>query len=140
MNSADQIGQLNALRFKIQTGNKNLLRERSDGILENEIPGMGKENPKEELTINTVTPRGKLKLKLLGNMGLLREFLFGSIGWGPLMEGRFVYAGENKPISADHAKNRALRWRKYKIIVHIFGVKVPPRVFGGEMHHRQRYN
>ena len=46
--SDDQIDQLNALRFKTQMGSKNLSREKSVKISENEIPCMGKEIPKEE--------------------------------------------------------------------------------------------
>ena len=47
VNSADQMDPLNDVRFKMQTGNKNLPRGRSDGILGNETPGMGEEIPKE---------------------------------------------------------------------------------------------
>ena len=43
----DQIGQLNDLRFKMQTGNKNSPRERSGGNLENDMPCMRKGIPQE---------------------------------------------------------------------------------------------
>ena len=47
-NSADQIDQLNAFRRKMQSGKRNLSRGGSGEILENEMPGMGDEIPKEE--------------------------------------------------------------------------------------------
>ena len=75
VNSGDRIGQLNALRFEMRPANKNLPRERSDGISENEMPGTGKFR-KQKLTTNTATPRGKLELWILKIMGVWREYLF----------------------------------------------------------------
>ena len=46
VNSADQIGQLNALRFEMQSGKFNLPRAKSDQISGNEMPGMRKGIPK----------------------------------------------------------------------------------------------
>ena len=48
MNSADQIDPLGASRFKMKSGNYNLPSSKSDGILENERPGMRKAIQKEE--------------------------------------------------------------------------------------------
>ena len=47
-NIADRIDKLNALRFKIQSVNKNSPREKSDGILENEMPCIRNGAPEEE--------------------------------------------------------------------------------------------
>ena len=52
-------------------------------------------------------PRGKLKLMLLGNMGLPRECLFGNTGCGGLIEGSFACAVGNKPVSAGYTKTGA---------------------------------
>ena len=49
MNSARQIDQLNALRFKMQSVKFNLPRAKSDDILENEMRGMRKGIPKGNL-------------------------------------------------------------------------------------------
>ena len=43
-----RIDQLNALRFKMQSGNKNCPREKIAKISGNGMPGIGKEIPKEE--------------------------------------------------------------------------------------------
>ena len=43
-----RIDQLNDLRFKIQSVNKNSPREKSDGILENEMPCIRNGAPEEE--------------------------------------------------------------------------------------------
>ena len=49
VNSADQINQLNALRFKTQMESKNLAIETSGNISGNEMPGMMKQIAKEEM-------------------------------------------------------------------------------------------
>ena len=71
-NSANQVDQLNALRFEIQSGEFNLSRSKSGKISENEMPGMRKEIRKEKLTTNMGTLLGELELRLLGNMGQSR--------------------------------------------------------------------
>ena len=48
VNSADQIDQLNDLRFEMQSAKFNLSRSNSEEILGNGIPGMRKEIPQEE--------------------------------------------------------------------------------------------
>ena len=50
VSSSGQIGQLNARRFEMQSGKNNLSRRKVGEILENEIPVMGEEIPKEKLT------------------------------------------------------------------------------------------
>ena len=41
LKSVDRIDQLNALRFKTRMGSKDLSREKSEEISENEMPVMG---------------------------------------------------------------------------------------------------
>ena len=69
MNSADQIDQLNALRFKMQSQNKNLQREKSEKILGNAIPGMSREIQKAETYSKYVGSEGKLKSGIFGKHG-----------------------------------------------------------------------
>ena len=49
VNSADKIGQLEALRFKMNSGNSNLPSSKSEEILENGVPGLRQEIQKEEM-------------------------------------------------------------------------------------------
>ena len=51
VNSAEEIDQLNALRFEMQSKERNLHRGESGEIWENEIPCMAKAIPKEETYI-----------------------------------------------------------------------------------------
>ena len=60
VNSADQIGQLVALRFKVNGGSQ-FTKFKSEGILGYGIPGARKETPQGELTINMATRAGMLK-------------------------------------------------------------------------------
>ena len=103
MNSADQIDQLNDLRLKIQKANKNLSGGKGGKFRKTKYRVWGKKFSKKKLTENMATSRGKLKLVLLGNMGIFRGSLFPMYG-GSLKAGRFLYAVEIKPTSADPAK------------------------------------
>ena len=76
INSAGQSDQLNALRFKMQSGNKNSPREKGGKISENEMPGMGEEIPKEETYNRDGGGARKSKSMILANMGLLRWYIF----------------------------------------------------------------
>ena len=58
-NSAGQIDQLNELRSKMQPGERNFSLGEVWGVLENEMPGMGKEIPKEETYNQYGEMRGK---------------------------------------------------------------------------------
>ena len=84
MNSADQIDQLDALRFKAQMESKNLSRGKIEKISGNEIPGLEEETRMGKPIENTAIPLGKLKLKQFGGMVPLcevhmREYM----EWGP---------------------------------------------------------
>ena len=70
MNSTSRIGQLNALRFKMQSVEYNLHRRRSAEISENEIRGMRKAIPKGGLTTNTVALIGGVGIGDIENMEL----------------------------------------------------------------------
>ena len=79
----------------------------SEEISENEMQGMRHEIPNVELTTNMGTMMGGLELRLLGNMKLPRGRLSRKSRMGSLIEGRFVYTRENKPISDGHTKTGA---------------------------------
>ena len=68
VNSAGQIDQLNDLRFKMQSGQYNLSRGKSEKILENEMPGMGGEFRKKKLTKNIGAMLGKVESQKLENV------------------------------------------------------------------------
>ena len=109
VSSADQIDQLNALRFETQTGNKNLPREKRWNFGNRNSAYVGKFR-KRKLTTNLAMMREKLILGPLGNMGILREFLFrdtggGGVG-GSLVEGD-LFTPWDKPISVGYAKTGA---------------------------------
>ena len=113
MNSADQIGQLNDLRYKMQPGKNNASRGKSEIISENEIPGMGKKFRKQKLATNMGDAAGRIEIGDIEKHGTFVRMPFSEIPVGaPLIEGRFVYTVGNNPTSADQTKNRGMRWRK----------------------------
>ena len=59
MNSADQIGQLNDLRYKMHPGKNNLSRVKSEIILGSEMPVIEKEFRKKKLTANMGARQGE---------------------------------------------------------------------------------
>ena len=79
----------------------------SDGILGNEIPGMG-ETPKEE-TYNVYGDSArKIEIWAVGKRGTFFRTPYADIHDGEsLIVGRFGYAVGNKPLSADYAKTAA---------------------------------
>ena len=83
-NSADQIYQLEALRFKMKSKYFNLSSSKSEKILENEMPGMRRGIPKGKRSINTGMRLGELESKRSENMELSggrlsREFRRGGL-------------------------------------------------------------
>ena len=79
VNSADRIDQLNALRFKMQSGNKNSPREKSGEISENEMPRMGKEIPKAETYNKYGDAAGGIGIGDIGKHGAFAEMPFSEI-------------------------------------------------------------
>ena len=72
MNSDDRIGQLNDLRLKTKSGNFNLSRPNSEEILENEMPGIRKEIPKEEAFGEYGEDSRKVEIDAIGKHGSFR--------------------------------------------------------------------
>ena len=104
MNSSGQIDQLNALRCKMQPGKFNLSRSESEEILENEMPGIRKEIQKEETYNKYGGDASKVEIDAIEKHGTFERMHFSAIPEGSLIEGRFVYTVENKPISAGAPK------------------------------------
>ena len=71
-----KMDQLNALSFKMQTGNKNLPRERSGEIAEDEMPGMGGEIPKEETYNKYGDTSRKIEIGAIGKHGAFTRMPF----------------------------------------------------------------
>ena len=69
MNSADRIDQLNALRFKMQSGNKNSPWGKKRGNFENEMPGMVKEIQKAETYNKYGDAARKIEIDAIGKHG-----------------------------------------------------------------------
>ena len=80
-NSADQIDQLNALRLKCNR-NVRICQEKSGKISESEMPGVAGGIPTEETYNKYDDAAGKLKSRLLGDMGSYGDTLFGNTGRG----------------------------------------------------------
>ena len=103
MNSADQIGQLEALRSKMKSGNYKLPNSKSRKFGKRNA-GNAEGKSKGELTINMATRPGKLNSMQSGNAGLLEEPLSREFRRGSLIEGLFLYTMGNRPFSAGHKK------------------------------------
>ena len=98
--NVNQTDQLEALRFKLNTKQK-LSRERSERILENEMPGMEKEIPQEETQNTYGGDARKIEIEAIGKHGTFIRVPFSEIPDGEsLIAGRFVYTIKNKPIDA----------------------------------------
>ena len=102
MNIAE-IDQLNDLRFKIQTKNKNLSRGRHEKIPRDEMHGMDKEIPKEDTYNKYGDAAGEIEIGSIGKHGDFARMHFRKYRMGSVIE-RFVYAVENKPISAGYTE------------------------------------
>ena len=79
MNIADRIGQLNALRFEMQSGKFNLSRSDSEEIMENETPGMRKAIPKEGTYIKYGDASRKVGIDAIGKLGDFAGVTFSGI-------------------------------------------------------------
>ena len=84
MHSADQIDQLNALRFEMQSGKFNLSRSNSEKISENEIPGMRNEIPKEETRAKYGDAAMEVEIGAIGKRGAFRRIPFAGMPDGGL--------------------------------------------------------
>ena len=71
------------------------------------MPGVRKEIPKEETFHKYGGEARKGGIDAIGKRGFYENTFRGDSGWGSLIEGRFVYAVGNKPISAGRAKTGA---------------------------------
>ena len=79
VNSDDRIGQLNSLRFEIQSENKNSLMWRIEQISENEMPGMGEVIPKAETYNKYGDAAGGIGIGDIGKHGAFAEMPFSEI-------------------------------------------------------------
>ena len=104
VNSAGQIDQLNALRFEMQSVKFNLSRANSEGILENEMPGMRNGIPKAETYIKYGGASRGVGIEAIENMAHSGEYHSRKSRTGSLIGGRFVYTVGDKPISSGHTK------------------------------------
>ena len=83
VDSADQIGQLEALHFKMKPKNSNSQVRKVGGILGNGMARMRKKFRTEKHTSSVGARLGKMKSDRSGNMGLLRGVPFSEIQeWG----------------------------------------------------------
>ena len=105
--SVNQTDQLNAFGFKMTSENHILSREKSELIMENEMPGMRKEIPKDETPNKCGDAARKIEIEAIGNMGLSYGYHFRNSSRGSLIEGRFVYIMKNKPIATGHKRTVA---------------------------------
>ena len=107
--SADEVGPLVGLRFKFGK-TKNLSRDASELISENEMHGVGKEIPKEETYNNYGDAARKIEIEIeaIEKHGAFIRIPFCRIPIDEsLIEGRFVYTIKNKPLSAGYEKTDA---------------------------------
>ena len=81
VNSAGQIDQLNALRFKMQSGKFNLSRSKSEKFRKMKCRVCGMKFRKKESTTNMGALLVELEVGLLGNMEHSREVFLGNPGW-----------------------------------------------------------
>ena len=103
-----EVGPLIGLRFKFGEM-KNLSSEASELILETKCMGWEKEIPKEE------TYSAKIEIEAIEKHGTFVRIPFGQIPIGEsLIEGIFVYAIKNKPLSAGYGKTGAYLDEKQK--------------------------
>ena len=79
MNSADQIDQLNALRFKIQSRKRNLSRVKREKIAEKETPTTRKGIPKEETYNKYGEAARKMEIDAIWETWGIRENAFSEI-------------------------------------------------------------
>ena len=75
VNSADQIGKLEALRFKMEPKNSNLSRLKARKFWKMKCLECGRQFERKKLTINMATRPGKLKSRQWENTGILNEFI-----------------------------------------------------------------
>ena len=110
VNSADQIGQLGALRFKTQMISKNLSMGKREGILEIWIPVMGKEI-RQASTYNEYGDSAmEVGIAEIGNHGTFLRIPYADIPDGESLFGwRFVYAvGVNRFRPVTRKRTRTL--------------------------------
>ena len=86
--NVNQTDQLEALRYKMKAKNHNLSKEKSEQIMENEMPGMRKEIPKKKHKINTEMQQEELGLGLLGENGTFVRVHFSEIPEGGVADRR----------------------------------------------------
>ena len=82
LNSADQIGQLNDLRFKTKMGHKNLSGGKSVQFRKNEMPGMEWGIPKEETYRKYGDAAREVEIGAVGKMGHFANSFCGCTGEG----------------------------------------------------------
>ena len=75
VNSADQVDQLEARRFKMKPKNSNLPSSKAEKFREMKCRDCERKSQREKLTISTAARPGKLKLGQSENMGPLYKFL-----------------------------------------------------------------
>ena len=106
--NVNQTDQLEALRYKLKAKNHNFPREKSEQILENEMPGMRKAIPKEETQNKYGGASRRIEIEAIQKHGDCRKSSFlRDSGRGSLIEGRFAYTIKNKPIADGNKKTGA---------------------------------
>ena len=114
--NVNQTDQLEALRFKLNTRKQKLPRERSEQILENEMPGMRKEIPKEETQNKYGHAARKIEIVAVGKHGTFIRVSFVEIPDGAsLIEGGICIRNQNNPIAAGRAESGAYMDEKRKL-------------------------
>ena len=79
VNSADQIGQLDAFRFEMKSKNSNLSSSKMGEISENETPGMRKAIPKEETYRKYGDAPRNVEIEAIGKHGAFNRVPFSGI-------------------------------------------------------------
>ena len=102
--NVNQTHQLEAMRFKMKAKNHNLSKEKSEQILENEMPGMRKAIRKEETQNKYGDDARKIDIGAIGEHGTFIRIPFSEIPEGSLIGGRFVYTIQKKTIAVGHKK------------------------------------
>ena len=123
----------------MQSGNKDLPREKREEILENETPSIRQEIPKEETYDKYGDASRKIEIWAIGEHGGFARIHFTVIPQAvSLIAGIFVYTVGNKPISAGYAKAGANvgENRELGAVFCVKGFKNLRK----QMHPQQRYN
>ena len=124
VDSADQIGQLEALHFKMKPKKFQFPSSKSGGNFGKWYGKNAKEIPNGETYIKRGGAARKDEIGSIGKHGAFKgSTVFGNSGVGSIIEGRFVYTVWNKPISSGCKKGAY--WRESKIRCQILRNRYP---------------